>query len=435
MNKHNEFIQIFSPAIQTDKGVLSDLTLAVKDNLMLKDTVTTAGSKILENHISEYTATAVSRLLEKGIKIVGKTNLDEFAMGSSTENSAFASVKNPWDITKVPGGSSGGSAVAVAVNAVDVALGSDTGGSIRQPAAFCGVTGFKPTYGSVSRYGLIAMASSLDVIGVFARSAQTVEQVFSVISGKDEFDQTTIDYQYSSKQIDWSRLRVGLPDELWKLSIDKQIYQKVEEFVSWLKNKGAQIDKVSLPSIPYALPAYYIIMPAEVMANLERFDGIRYQKSIQGKNLLETYEKTRSLGFGPEVKRRILLGTFVLSVGHYESYYQKAVNLRDQITSEFNQTFGNYDILVSATTPTLPFSFGEKSQDPIAMYQSDLLTVSANLAGVPAISIPVGFSDNQLPIGAQLTASRGSDNLLLALAKAYQEETNYHLKKPKGTDG
>ena len=411
-----------------DEGVLHDMAIAVKDNLSVKDWPLTAGSKILEGYVSPYDATVVKRLKEAGATLIGKTNLDEFAMGSSTENSAYGVTKNPWDETKVPGGSSGGSAAAVAADLCDVALGTDTGGSIRQPAAFCGVTGLKPTYGSVSRYGLVALASSLDVVGPLARQAEVVERIFAVISGKDELDQTTIDYKYEPSEQDLSKLKIGLPKELWELDIDPEVKAATQKLVEFFKAKGATVKDVSLPSISYALPAYYIILPAEASANLARYDGIRYQKSVKSDKLIDRYRETRAL-FGPEVKRRILIGTFALSVGHYDDYYMLAVRVRDQISREYNQVFEDVDLLISPTTPTLPFDIGAKAEDPLAMYQSDLLTVSANLSGVPALSLPIGFSQSGLPIGGQLIAANQRDNLLLSVAKQYQQETDHHTKK------
>ncbi len=412
------------------KGSLRDMSVAIKDNILVKDWPATAASKILEGFTAPYDATVIKRLKDAGATLNGKTNLDEFAMGSSTENSAFGPTKNPWDATRVPGGSSGGSAAAVAAGLCDAALGSDTGGSIRQPAAFCGVTGLKPTYGSVSRYGLIALASSLDVIGPLARSAETCEKVFAAICGQDENDQTTINYNYEPAEIDFSKLKVGLPKELWELEIDSEVKTAANKFVDWLKGKGVTVTEVSLPATAYALPAYYVILPAEASANLARFDGIRYQKSERtSSNLLETYVNTRA-NFGPEVKRRILLGTFALSVGHYDDYYQLAVKVGQQIKKEYADAFKQVDVIVNPTTLTPAFKFGEKAKDPVAMYQSDLLTVSANLAGVPAISLPVGFTENNLPIGGQITAAWASDNLLLALAKEFQKETDYHERKP-----
>lgn len=419
-----------SPELAQGNRELEGLRIAVKDNLMVKDWPATAGSKILEGFIAPYDATAIKRLKIAGATLVGKTNLDEFAMGSSTENSAFGPTKNPWDPKRVPGGSSGGSAAAVAADLCDASLGSDTGGSIRQPAAFCGVTGLKPTYGSVSRYGLIALASSLDVIGPMARDAETVEKVFSVISGQDNNDQTTIEYTYKPVETDLAKLKVGLPKELWELEIDPEIKTAVRSLVDWLAAKGAKIVDVSLPSVVYALPAYYVILPAEASANLSRYDGIRYRQSVMkdGQKLLERYMDTRAL-FGSEVKRRILIGTFALSVGHYDAYYQTAVNVKDKIAADHERVFKEVDVLLTPTTPNLPFEFGAKS-DPVEMYKSDLMTVAANLAGVPAISLPCGFSQSNLPIGAQLIAAKAQENLLLSVVKQYQKETDYHLKKP-----
>ncbi|MCR4277622.1 MAG: Asp-tRNA(Asn)/Glu-tRNA(Gln) amidotransferase subunit GatA [Candidatus Berkelbacteria bacterium] len=431
-DRFNAFLHSKLKPLVGSEGPLLGTNIAIKDNILVKDWPATAGSKILEGFIAPYDATVIRRLKESGATLVGKTNLDEFAMGSSTENSAFGPTKNPWDIKRVPGGSSGGSAAAVAADLCDVALGSDTGGSVRQPAAFCGVTGLKPTYGSVSRYGLIALASSLDVIGPFARDAKTVEKVFSVISGADKNDQTTIDYNYKQIEIDLSKLKVGLPKELWELSIDPEIKAAVRKMVDWLAAGGAKIVDVSLPSVVYALPAYYVILPAECSANLSRYDGIRYQQSVmkEGQKLLERYMDTRAL-FGSEVKRRILIGTFALSVGHYDAYYQTAINVKDKITADHERVFKEVDILLTPTTPGLPFEFGAKN-DPVEMYQSDLLTVAANLAGVPGLSLPCGFSKSDLPIGAQLIGAKCQDNLLLSVAKQYQEETDFHLKKPRG---
>lgn len=435
-NSLNAFLYNELAPIKGGDGALKDLNIAIKDNILVDGWPATAGSKILEGFVAPYDATVITRLKKAGATLNGKTNLDEFAMGSSTENSAFGVTKNPWDEKRVPGGSSGGSAAAVAADLCDAALGSDTGGSIRQPAAFCGVTGLKPTYGSVSRYGLIALASSLDVIGPLARDAATVEKVFAAISGQDANDQTTIDYSYQPLEQDLSKLKVGLPKELWDLEIDPEVKVASQAFVDWLKAKGAEISEVSLPSTPYALPAYYIILPAEASANLARFDGIRFKISDQHQGkLLETYIDTRA-NFGPEVKRRILLGTFALSVGHYDDYYQLAEKVRQQITKEYDTVFKNVDVLVSPTTPTPAFEIGAKAHDPVAMYQSDLLTVSANLAGVPGLSLPIGFTKSKLPIGGQLITDKQKDNLLLSVAKQYQQETDHHKKKaPGATNG
>jgi len=411
-------------------GELKDLAIAIKDNILVKDWQATAASKILEDFVAPYDATVIRRLKQAGATFLGKTNLDEFAMGSSTENSAYGPTKNPWDYSKVPGGSSGGSAAAVAANLCDASLGSDTGGSIRQPAAFCGITGLKPTYGTVSRYGLIALASSLDQIGPFARDAATVERIFSVISGQDEFDQTTVDFTYKASQTPLKGLRIGLPKELWRLEIDSEITQSVRQFVDFFEQQGALVTEVSLPYLSYGLPAYYVILPAEASANLARYDGIRYQKSIRQENLMASYQETRHL-FGPEVKRRILLGTYALSVGHYDAYYQTAVKVKNLISQDYARVFKSVDVLVTPTTPTLPFEIGSRAQDPLKMYQSDLLTVSVNLAGIPGISLPCGFSSTGLPIGAQIIAPMFEDATLLSLAKSYQKETDHHTKVPR----
>lgn len=404
------------------------LDIAIKDNISVKDWPLTAGSKILEDYVAPYDATVIKRLKEKGVNLTGKVNMDEFAMGSSTENSAFGATKNPWNPEYVPGGSSGGSAAVVAAGLVEASLGSDTGGSIRQPAAFCGVTGLKPTYGSVSRYGLVALASSLDVIGPFARDAKTVENVFEIISGKDKYDQTTIDYKYEKTDVDISKLKIGLPKELWNMDINPEIKEATEKFIEFFKGKGAEVKEVSMQTLLLALPAYHIILPAEASANLARYDGIRYQHSAVADNLLDKYLNTRSK-FGPEVKRRILIGTYALSVGQYDAYYQTASNVRDQVAKEHEEIFKEVDVLLSPTTPTLPFKFGER-KDPVDMYKSDLLTVGASLAGVPAISAPIGFSKDNLPVGGQLIAAKTNDNILISLVKQFQEETDFHTKKP-----
>mgnify|MGYP002624503695 CR=1 FL=1 len=401
-DKYGAFIHPqLKPQISTNKGPLSALSIAVKDNIVVKDWPASAGSKILDGYISPYDATVITRLKAAGASLIGRTNMDEFAMGSSTENSSVGSTKNPWNEQHVPGGSSGGSAAAVAADLADVALGSDTGGSIRQPAAFCGVTGLKPTYGTVSRFGLIALASSLDVIGPMARDAETVEKIHQTISGKDQYDQTTVDYSYKSKDYELNNLTIGLPRELWEMEIDPEIKKSTQELIEYLRDRGAKFVDLSLPSIEYELGAYYIILPAEASANLARYDGIRYQNSVKkdGQKLIERYFETRSL-FGSEVKRRILLGTFVLSVGHYDSYYQNALRVKQLSYQDHIDAFEKVDLLLSPTTPTLPFKFGER-KDPVEMYKSDLMTVAANLAGVPAISIPCGFSQSGLPIGAQ----------------------------------
>lgn len=377
--------------------------IAIKDNILVKGVRCTAGSKILENYFASYDATVIKKLKEKGVIIIGKTNLDEFAMGSSTENSAYFPTLNPFDETRVPGGSSGGSAAVVGGGLVPIALGSDTGGSIRQPASFCGVYGLKPTYSSVSRYGLIAMASSLDVIGPFARSLKDLKLIFRLIRGKDSKDSTTQDYKEIIKEVK----KIGVPEEAFGLGVEDKVKEIFENFLNNLKNHY-EIKKISLPSLPYALPTYQLVMTAEVSSNLARYDGIKYGFSYKTDNLLEKYLMSRELGFGDEVKRRILLGTFVLSHGYYEAYYLKAQKVRRFIFNDFQRAFKEVDLILMPTSPTLPFKLGEKTEDPLAMYLSDVFTVPVNLAYLPAISFNAGFSEvegKKLPVGIQIIAN------------------------------
>ena len=385
-------------------GPLEGIPIAIKDNILVKGYITTAGSKILEKYVAPYDAFVVKKLKDVGAIIIGKTNLDEFAMGSSTENSAFGVVKNPHDITRVPGGSSGGSAVAVAANHCIGALGSDTGGSIRQPAAFCGVVGFKPSYGMVSRYGLIAMASSLDQIGTFGNTVEDAQLIFNVIKGKDKMDSTSVGVGLKSKV-----KTIGVPKEYFK----KEINPVIEKF----KKLGFKIKNVSLPHTKYSLPVYYIIQPAEVSANLARYDSIKYGLQKKGSNLLDQYLKTRSQGFGDETRRRIMLGTYVLSAGYRDAYYNKAQKVRAVIKKEFEKVFKEVDLLLTPTTPTPAFKIGEK-QDPLSMYLSDIYTASANLAGLPAISVPYG--DKDLPVGFQLIGPQFKDDSVLETARLYE---------------
>lgn len=430
-DQFNVFLHPDLLPITEGEGELSGVEIAIKDNILVKNWPATASSKILEGFISPYDATVITKLKKAGATLIGKTNLDEFAMGSSTENSAFGPTKNPWNPEYVPGGSSGGSAAAVAAGYAAASLGTDTGGSIRQPASFCGLTGLKPTYGSVSRYGLIALASSLDVIGPMAYDAETVERIYQVIAGKDSNDQTTFDYTYKAKNAKISELKIGLPKELWDLEIDPEVKKATTELMNFLKDEGAKFVDISLPSIEFALPAYYIILPAEASSNLSRYDGIRFRQSVkkEGQSLIDRYFETRAL-FGSEVKRRILLGTFVLSVGHYDSYYQAAMNVKAMAEKDHRQAFEKVDLLLSPTTPTLPFKFGAR-KDPVEMYKSDLMTVAANLAGVPGISLPCGLSKSGLPIGAQLIAGHNKEDLLLSVAKQFQLKTSYHKERPK----
>ncbi len=416
-------------------GMLSGIPGAIKDNMCLTGTRTTAGSKILDAYVAPYDATAVRKLREAGAVILGKTNLDEFAMGSSTESSAYRPTRNPIDVERVPGGSSGGSAAAVAADMAVFSLGSDTGGSIRQPASFCGVVGMKPTYGRVSRYGLIAMASSLDQIGPFAKSVDDAAIVFSEIYGYDEHDVTTA--ESDSKRFedfvegDIRGLRVGLPEEYFTDALDGRIRELAEGAVERLRSAGAEIVPISLPHAKYALPTYYIIMPSEVSSNLARFDGIRFGVPVNDREdraeglgtLLETYLDTRGYGFGPEVKRRVMLGTYTLSAGYYDAYYKKAQSVRNLIRKDFAEAYEKVDVIFSPTAPEAAFRFGEKSDDPLGMYLSDIYTVTANLAGVPAISVPMGTVEEdgtELPIGGQFMARWFDEETMLRAARALE---------------
>jgi len=408
------------------KGILDGLPLAIKDNLCTAGIRTTAGSRMLENFIPPYDAFVIEKLKEAGAVILGKTNLDEFAMGSSTESSFWGPTKNPYDLTRVSGGSSGGSAVAVAADLSLAALGSDTGGSIRQPAAFCGVVGFKPTYGVVSRFGLIAMASSFDQIGPLTRTVEDSKILIRIIGQKDSQDATSVGFQKSSSKFKLKGLKVGWPQEFFGRGLDPRIKKLIKERLAKLERLGVKVIKVSLPSSLYALASYYIIMPAEVSSNLGRYDGIKYgfSKINQPKDLLEVYLKSRSWGFGEEVKRRIMLGTYVLSAGYYQAYYLQAQKVRAVIKKEFDRAFQKVDLLVSPTTPTLAFKIGEKTHDPLAMYLSDVYTVLANILGLPAISLPAGYLEEEgkkLPAGFQLMGQQFADELVLEAAKAFEK--------------
>ncbi len=427
------FDDAFEKAEEEDKKImageepkpLAGIPLAIKNNIMIKGKICSAGSKILENYKATYDATVIKKLRDKGAIFLGRTNMDEFAMGSSTENSAFGPTQNPYDLERVPGGSSGGSAAAVSQQECLAALGSDTGGSIRQPAAFCGIVGLKPTYGAVSRYGLIAMASSLDQIGPLAKTTEDAELIFNAIKGKDSFDSTSVDFEkFKAKKS--AAKTIGVPKEFFSLEndgkegLDKDIATNVLKAIDFFKDNGYLIKEVSLPYAEYSLPTYYILMPAEVSANLARFDGIRYGFSEKGDNLLEDYMKTRGEGFGKEVRRRIILGTYVLSAGYYDAYYNQAQKIRDLIKKDFENVFKEVDVLIMPATPTLPFKVGEKSDDPLAMYLSDIFTVPANLAGIPAISVPLGFviRDNvKLPTGIQFIGPWFGEEILFDLSK------------------
>ncbi len=413
---------------------LYGIPIAIKDNISTKGIRTTCSSKILENYVPPFDATVIEKLKEEKYVITGKTNLDEFAMGSSTENSAFFTTRNPWDLERVPGGSSGGSAAAVAAGFVPAALGSDTGGSIRQPAAFCGIVGLKPTYGRVSRYGLVAFASSLDQIGPMTRYVEDAALIMNVISGYDRRDSTSSpeevpDFLEEMKK-DVKGLKVGLPVEFFVEGIDEEVKRNVKEAVNLLEKEGVQVEEISLPHTKYAIEAYYIIAPSEASSNLARYDGVRYgYRAKDYRDLEEMYSKTRDEGFGAEVKRRIMLGTYSLSSGYYDAYYLKAQKVRTLIYRDYIDAFKKVDAIITPTTPDTAFKIGEKTQDPIQMYLSDIFTVSANLATVPAINVPCGFKDG-LPVGLQIIGKPFDEGTILRLAYRYQQITDHHKKFP-----
>jgi aspartyl-tRNA(Asn)/glutamyl-tRNA(Gln) amidotransferase subunit A len=413
---------------------LTGLPIAVKDVLTVKGVRCTCGSRILENFEAPFNATAVERLMAAGVVILGKTNTDEFAMGSSTENSAYGPTHNPWDVSRVPGGSSGGSAAAVAARMAPVALGTDTGGSVRQPASFCGVTGLKPTYGRVSRYGLVAYGSSLDVVGALGRNAVDVATLFSLFAGHDELDATTIDLPVPEIQLEnhesLSHLRVGVPEEYFIEGIQSEVEQSVRQAIQELEALGAEVIPVSLPNTEYALPVYYLIAPAEASANLARYDGIRYGPRIAAEDIWEVFRETRGEKFGPEVKRRIMLGTYALSAGYYDAYYGQAQKVRTLIKQDFERAFESVDVIAAPVAPTTAFPIGQHADDPLSMYLEDVFTLPANLAGVPGLSFPVGFDQHGLPVGMQLMGPHYREEVLFQVAHAYQQATGWHLEKP-----
>ncbi len=399
-------------------GMLAGIPAAIKDNILIHGGKTTAASKILENYIAPYNATVIKKLKEEKAIFIGKTNMDEFAMGGSTENSAFGPTKNPVDLERVPGGSSGGSAAAVKAGFSVYALGSDTGGSIRQPSGFCGVVGFKPTYGAVSRHGLMAMASSLDQIGPITKTVDDAVAVFEAIRGGDELDSTSVNMEwqnYWDKPLDIEEIKIGVPREYFTHGLDPEIEKNIRAVISKLEKEGAKIEEISLPYSEWALAAYYIIMPAEVSANLARFDGMKYGFS-KVSDLKNTYLESRGEGFGAEARRRIMLGTYVLSAGYYDAYYTRAQRVRRLIKQDFDRAFQSVDAILSPTSPTVAFKFGEKTQDPLSMYLADIYTVPVNLAGVPAISLPIKEVNN-LPVGLQLIGKNFDDIKLLKIAK------------------
>lgn len=411
--------------------LLAGVPLALKDNMNLVGSKTTASSKILENFVSPYNATVTEKLLNNLVPIVGKTNLDEFAMGSSNENSAFKKVHNPWNLNKVPGGSSGGSAASVASCEATLALGSDTGGSIRLPASFCGVVGMKPTYGKVSRYGLIAFASSLDQIGPFARSVEDAANLLEVISGYDRHDSTSLNMpveQYSkSLNNDIKGMKIGVVKELMSDAVSTDVQKAIQNAIETYKKLGAEIVEVSLPKIKYSIGIYYILATAECSSNLARFDGVRYgHRTANPENLLDLYCKSRSEGFGDEVKRRIMLGTYALSSGYYDAYYKKAQQMRRLVTDEFVEAFKTVDAFIAPTCPNTAFDLGARSEDPLAMYLTDIATISSNLAGIPALSVPAGFDSDGMPIGLQIMAPQLAESKLFNIAYKFEQANDFH---------
>lgn len=418
------------------KGKLYGIPVLVKDNICVKDEETTCGSKILKGFKPPYDATVIKRLKDEGAILIGKANMDEFAFGSSCETSCYGPTKNPWDLERIPGGSSGGSAAAIASDETILALGSDTGGSIRQPASLCGVVGLKPTYGRVSRYGLIAFASSLDQIGPITKDVKDAALMMNTIAGYDEMDSTSVDMAVSdytrSLTKDIKGLRVGVPKEYFIEGIDKEVESSVKKAAAVLKDLGAAVVDISLPHTQYAVSTYYIVATAEASSNLARFDGVQYGFRFENaSDLIDMYIKTRSKGFGNEAKRRILLGTYCLSTGYYDAYYLKAQKVRTKIREDFDNAFKNCDCIITPTSPTAAFKIGEKMDDPLSMYLSDIFTISANLAGIPAISIPCGFTKDNLPIGLQILAKPFDEETLFRAAYAFEQSTDFHRENPK----
>ncbi|YAF97557.1 MAG: Asp-tRNA(Asn)/Glu-tRNA(Gln) amidotransferase subunit GatA [Nodularia sp. CChRGM 3473] len=419
-------------------GLLAGIPIGIKDNMCTKGIPTTCASRILANFVPPYESTVTQKLADAGAVIVGKTNLDEFAMGSSTENSAYQVTANPWDLSRVPGGSSGGSAAAVAAEECVVALGSDTGGSIRQPASFCGVVGMKPTYGLVSRYGLVAFASSLDQIGPFGRSVEDTAILLNAIAGYDPQDSTSLKVEIpnyaASLKPDFKargKLRIGVIKETFGEGLDSVVEKAVTKAIDQLQSLGAEVHIVSCPNFRYGVPSYYIIAPSEASANLARYDGVKYGlRADNTDNLLSMYTRTRSTGFGAEVKRRIMIGTYALSAGYYDAYYLKAQKVRTLIKQDFERAFKKVDVLVCPTVPSTAFKAGEKNTDPLSMYLLDLMTIPVNLAGLPGISVPCGFDDQGLPIGLQLIGKVLREDQLLQVAYAYEQSTTWHLEQP-----
>ncbi len=417
------------------KGVLDGVPVCLKDVISAKGQPLTAASRILENYRSPYDATVTVKLKEAGAVVGGRLNLDEFAMGSSTENSAYGPTKNPWDLERVPGGSSGGSSAAVAARETPLTLGSDTGGSIRQPASLCGVVGMKPTYGRVSRYGLAAFASSLDQIGPFSQTVEDSALLLETISGHDPLDSTSyptpVPKYLHTLQANTEPCKLGLPKEFFGPGMDEDVRKAIEEAIKWYESKGYKMVEISLPTTELSIPVYYVIATAEASSNLARYDGIRYtSRSERSENAIDVYAKSRGEGFGEEVKRRCILGAYGLSSGYYDAYYLRAQKTRTLIRNDFDKAFEQVDAVLTPTSPTPAFKFGEKSEDPISMYLSDIYTISTNLAGLPGISVPCGFSKEGLPIGMQLIGKAFEEEKLLSVAHAYDRELQYGREKP-----
>lgn len=415
-------------------GTLLGIPIAIKDNMCTKGIKTTCSSKILRNFVPPYESSVTARLRKDGYVLTGKTNLDEFAMGSSTENSGFHTTRNPWDTGRIPGGSSGGSAAAVAANECIAALGSDTGGSIRQPASLCGVVGLKPTYGRVSRYGLVAFASSLDQIGPITKNVRDCAILMNVISGRDLRDSTSapVDVPDFTEVIgrDIKGLKIGIPKEYFIEGLDPEVEKAVKEAIGKFESLGAVPVEVSLPHTGYAVATYYVLATSEASSNLARYDGVKYGFRAEGKDLIDMYMKSRAQGFGAEVKRRIMIGTYALSSGYYDAYYKKAQQVRTLIKNDFENAFRKVDIVVTPTSPTAAFRIGEKTDDPLQMYLADIFTISVNLAGVPGISIPCGFTSGGLPIGLQLIGKHFGEETLLRASSAYEQSTDWHKRRP-----
>ncbi|MEA5462477.1 Asp-tRNA(Asn)/Glu-tRNA(Gln) amidotransferase subunit GatA [Leptothoe sp. PORK10 BA2] len=422
-------------AASTPLGPLAGIPIALKDNLCTKGIRTTCASKILAGFIPPYESTVTQRLADAGAIFLGKTNMDEFAMGSSTENSAYQLTANPWDTSCVPGGSSGGSAAAVAADQAPISLGSDTGGSIRQPASYCGVVGMKPTYGLVSRFGLVAFASSLDQIGPFSRTVEDAAILLGAIAGHDAKDATSLkvkipDYTQHLKT-DLKGKRIGLVKETFGEGLDSDVSTAMDAAIEQLQELGAEIVEISCPNFRYGLPTYYIIAPSEASSNLARYDGVRYGMRAKTDNLLDMYKQTRAEGFGPEVKRRIMIGTYALSAGYYDAYYLQAQKVRTLIKQDFEAAFKDVDVLMTPTVPSTAFKAGAKVDDPLSMYLSDLMTITVNLAGLPGISLPCGFDQAGLPIGMQLIGNALREDTLFEVASAYEQATPWHEKMPQ----